>query len=230
MGARWALLIMFLVAGLALVGCSGVAQPAGQGSPNDGWFLGLFSLVLVVILLIWWFLGGPEKEPAQPAVHAEAHGEKAHAVSGHAEEAQPAHGHGTEAGCVEFVEEPHTHAGGDAAAAHAVHEAPAPDENVCYPVTDSTPRPVGASAGPDDLKLIEGIGPKISGLLNAAGITTFAQLAATDVARLRQILADANLTRLADPGTWPEQARLAAAGDWDGLKALTDSLRGGRRA
>ena len=83
--------------------------------------------------------------------------------------------------------------------------------------------------GPDDLKIIEGIGPKISSLLNAAGITTFAQLAGADVGRLRRILADANLTRLADPGTWPEQAALAARGDWDALKALTENLKGGRR-
>ena len=82
---------------------------------------------------------------------------------------------------------------------------------------------------PDDLKVVEGIGPKSSGVLQSAGISTFAQLANTDVEQLRQILVDADLTRLADPGTWPEQAALAAAGDWDGLQALQDSLKGGRR-
>ncbi len=82
---------------------------------------------------------------------------------------------------------------------------------------------------PDDLKVIEGIGPKISSLLQAAGIMTFAQLAATDVSRLKEIIAEAGLSALADPTTWPDQASLAAAGKWDELEALQDALKGGRR-
>lgn len=89
--------------------------------------------------------------------------------------------------------------------------------------------PVAEGREADDLQVIEGIGPKISGLLQAAGITTFAQLAATDVSRLREILAQAGLSALADPTTWPEQASLAAAGKWDELQALQDALKGGRR-
>lgn len=80
----------------------------------------------------------------------------------------------------------------------------------------------------DDLTRIEGIGPKISEVLQAAGITGYAQLALTDVDRLKQILAEAGI-RIADPGTWPEQARLAAAGDWEGLKGLQGGLKAGRR-
>ena len=83
---------------------------------------------------------------------------------------------------------------------------------------------------PDDLKRIEGIGPKIAGILNENGITTFAQLADTDVSRLQQILEEAGLSRIAHPQTWPEQAQLAAAGDWEKLEHLQDSLKGGRRA
>jgi len=82
---------------------------------------------------------------------------------------------------------------------------------------------------PDDLEIIEGIGPKIAGLLKAAGITTFAQLAQADLGQVQEILTAAKL-RLADPATWAEQARLAAAGDWDGLEALQNQLKGGRRA
>ena len=82
---------------------------------------------------------------------------------------------------------------------------------------------------PDDLKRVEGIGPKFSQVLNQAGITTFAQLARTAVERLKQIIQEAGL-RLADPATWPEQAQLAAVGDWDGLEALQSELKGGRRA
>ena len=83
-------------------------------------------------------------------------------------------------------------------------------------------------AKPDDLKRIEGIGPKTSQVLQNAGITTFAQLETTEVSRLEKILLDASLT-LADPSTWPEQARLAVAGDWEALNVLQDELSGGRR-
>lgn len=82
---------------------------------------------------------------------------------------------------------------------------------------------------PDDLKLIEGIGPSISGLLRNNGITTFEQLANASIGRLDKILQEANLRRIADPSTWPEQARFAADGDWDGLEQFQRTLRAGRR-
>jgi len=106
------------------------------------------------------------------------------------------------------------------------HEAAAPSQVV------DTPEGVARRAPsiPDDLKRIEGIGPKISSLLQEAGIMTFAQLADTDVDRLKQVIAEAGLSALADPTTWPEQARLAAAGQWDALETLQDELKGGRRA
>jgi len=80
----------------------------------------------------------------------------------------------------------------------------------------------------DDLTKIEGIGPKISGLFIAAGITTFAELAKTPVATLSDILHKAG-SRYAshNPSTWPTQAQLAADGKWDELKALQVALDGG---
>lgn len=88
------------------------------------------------------------------------------------------------------------------------------------------------SPEPDDLKRIEGIGPKMSSVLQEAGITTFAQLAEADVSHLEQILeeADPRLLRLANPATWTEQAALAAAGEWEALEALQNELKGSRRA
>ena len=85
---------------------------------------------------------------------------------------------------------------------------------------------------PDDLKRIEGIGPRFSSVLQAAGIMTFAQLAAATPEGLEQILEaeDPRLSRLADPTSWPEQAALAAVGDWEALAALQETLKGGRRA
>jgi predicted flap endonuclease-1-like 5' DNA nuclease len=93
-------------------------------------------------------------------------------------------------------------------------------------VAEEPAKSVGLPAA-DDLVIIEGIGPKIADVLKQAGVTTFAQLAAMDPARIHNILQAANL-RLADPKSWPEQARLAAAGDQAGLKALQDRLKGGR--
>lgn len=83
----------------------------------------------------------------------------------------------------------------------------------------------------DDLVKIEGVGPKINELLKAAGIVTFAQLASTTVARLKEILAaGGSRFRTWDPTTWPEQAALAAKGDWEAFNKLTKELVAGRRA
>jgi predicted flap endonuclease-1-like 5' DNA nuclease len=85
-------------------------------------------------------------------------------------------------------------------------------------------------AEPDDLTRIDGIGPKISALLNEHGVTTFAQLAATGVERVRAILSSGGPRfRIADPETWQEQARLARDGNWEALESLQGSLKGGRR-
>ncbi len=79
------------------------------------------------------------------------------------------------------------------------------------------------------LQRVEGIGPKIVEILNAHGITTFAELAEADVEYLRQILKEAGSRyRLAEPETWPTQARLAADGDWAGFYELQSQLKGGR--
>lgn len=89
--------------------------------------------------------------------------------------------------------------------------------------------PVAKTAETDDLKKIEGIGPKIEELFHAAGITTFAQLSATSVEAMETILAEAG-PRFSthNPSTWAQQAGLAAAGKWDELKAWQDELDGGK--
>ncbi len=85
------------------------------------------------------------------------------------------------------------------------------------------------SPTPDDLKIVEGIGPKIEDLFNAAGIFTWKQLYNTPVERLKEILNDAGSRfQIHDPSTWPEQARLADEGKLDELKALQDRLNAGK--
>lgn len=88
--------------------------------------------------------------------------------------------------------------------------------------------PTASIAAVDDLTKIEGIGPKIKGVLQDAGIKTFADLAQADGAQLRAILDAAGL-RVNDPTTWPEQATLAAAGQWAALQQVQASLDAGRR-
>ena len=81
----------------------------------------------------------------------------------------------------------------------------------------------------DDLVKIEGIGPKVAKTLGAAGISTFEALANAKVEDIQKILTDAGL-KMMDATSWPAQAKLAAEGDWDGLKKMQDELSGGRKA
>lgn len=84
--------------------------------------------------------------------------------------------------------------------------------------------------GPDDLEVIEGIGPKIAELLRKEGVATFARLAAMTGAEIKPMLERAGPNfRLADPETWPDQADLAARGRWRSLALLQKSLDGGKR-
>lgn len=86
-----------------------------------------------------------------------------------------------------------------------------------------------SSTNPEDLKVVEGIGPKIEQLFKAEGIKTWADLAATATSRMQEILdAAGDRYRLADPGTWAQQAGLAAAGKWEQLSTLQDQLKGGK--
>ena len=82
---------------------------------------------------------------------------------------------------------------------------------------------------PDDLTLIEGIGPKIKSVLQAAGVQTFAQLADMTPEKIKELITEAGI-RLGVTDTWPKQAKLAAEGRMEELKALQDELQGGREA
>lgn len=80
----------------------------------------------------------------------------------------------------------------------------------------------------DDLKKIEGIGPKAAEALVAAGVDTFAKLAKKSVDEIKIILTGASSTLAhLDPQTWAQQAQLAADGKWDELKKWQDELNGG---
>lgn len=82
---------------------------------------------------------------------------------------------------------------------------------------------------PDDLTILEGIGPKVVKVLNEAGIHSFAELAGANAADVQKTLDAAGL-QMMNPEGWIEQAKLAAKGDMEGLKKLQDALKGGRKA
>src|SRR5690606_25371827 len=75
--------------------------------------------------------------------------------------------------------------------------------------TEETPA-VEAVDTTDDLTKIEGIGPKSAEALQAAGIHTFADLAAKTAEEVKSLLeaAEGNFKML-DPTTWAQQAQLA---------------------
>ncbi|MDC6388155.1 50S ribosomal protein L21 [Maribacter sp. PR1] len=90
----------------------------------------------------------------------------------------------------------------------------------------SKPKAAKAKAKADDLKKVEGIGPKIAETLNAAGISTYAELAKSTPEKIAEIIADVRGNHVTD--TWPAQAKLAAEGKWDELKKWQDELDGGK--
>lgn len=80
---------------------------------------------------------------------------------------------------------------------------------------------IGRTLAVDDLKVVDGIGPKIEQLLNDSGMHTWHDLSAADVDRLRGILQEAGARyRMHDPSTWPHQATLLARGEWEAFTAL----------
>ena len=95
--------------------------------------------------------------------------------------------------------------------------------------SSSITTPSGKKVKQDDLKLVEGIGPKIEELMHAAGITTWAELAAAPIEKLEAILDEAGPRfRIHDPATWGKQAAMADAGQWEELETYQDELKGGR--
>lgn len=126
----------------------------------------------------------------------------------------------------------------------AVAEMPAPAAKKAAPVKKAAPAapttpaaasgekitlPSGKKVNADDLKLIEGIGPKIEGLLQDAGINTWKALAEADIEQLKAILEEAGSRyKMHDPTTWAKQAQLAANGEWETLETYQDELKGGK--
>jgi predicted flap endonuclease-1-like 5' DNA nuclease len=86
---------------------------------------------------------------------------------------------------------------------------------------------LGKQVALDALTAVEGIGPKIAELCAEIGVTTWSQLAATDVDALQSMLdAAGSRFQMHKPATWPQQAALLASGQWEEFVALTETLAG----
>lgn len=104
---------------------------------------------------------------------------------------------------------------------------------VAEPAAETVAEPVPAVAAVepvvasnDDLTKLTGIGPKLAEAMNAAGISAYAQLAEMAVEDVNGRLAASNIRySKATAESWAAQAKLAAAGDWEGLKNYQASLK-----
>ena len=93
---------------------------------------------------------------------------------------------------------------------------------------DAAAAVLGKKIALDALTAVEGIGPKIAELCAGIGVTTWSQLAATDVEALQSMLDSAGSRfQMHKPASWPQQAALLARGQWEEFVALTESLPGG---
>lgn len=101
--------------------------------------------------------------------------------------------------------------------------------NQCISSAANTTYAVSYTSDGDNLKVIEGIGPKIEKVLKSYRILTFDQLAKMNHLHLSDILKAAGPSfQLHDPTSWPQQSVLARDGKWTELSDLQQKLDGGR--
>jgi predicted flap endonuclease-1-like 5' DNA nuclease len=89
---------------------------------------------------------------------------------------------------------------------------------------ESVMKAEASSSEPDDLTKVYGIGPKMASVLQAAGIDTYAKLAATSNERIQEIINEAGMRLARSLETWNDQAKLLDAGDDAGLEELLKKL------
>ncbi|MGB5435898.1 MAG: hypothetical protein WBM98_08405 [Maribacter sp.] len=75
----------------------------------------------------------------------------------------------------------------------------------------------------DDLKVVEGIGPKISGMFIDAGIKTWKALSETSVSDCQKVLdGGGDRYKIHDPASWPMQAKMCYENKWKELAKWQD--------
>ncbi|MBC2838037.1 hypothetical protein [Robiginitalea sp. SC105] len=87
----------------------------------------------------------------------------------------------------------------------------------------------GETVQKDDLKIIEGIGPKIESLFHNYDIKTWRSLAETSVAKCQEVLdSGGDRYKIHDPSSWPLQARMAHENKWKELSRWQDEHKRGK--
>lgn len=192
----------------------------------------IFLLWLLPLLLLWWWL---QKQINRYKTHASELQDRINFLEGELEACRKSKVSGAASADVSGYKTTITKleadlaackkAGIAAAAAGAAAGAVAASAGVSSPVAAIAPKPTKK----DDLKVVEGIGPKIEGLCHNAGIYTFADLANSSAETLKGILSAAGSRyQMHDPTTWPAQSAMARDGKWDELKKWQDELNKGR--
>jgi predicted flap endonuclease-1-like 5' DNA nuclease len=118
----------------------------------------------------------------------------------------------------------------DTGTTQGMYQAPsAPTSNLVNGVDVVAAAAAGFSVkGQDDIIIIEGIGPKIKELFAQNGVSTFSQVARMSVGEMSSILDKGGARfKMANPGSWAQQAKLAAENRWAELKKLQDDLYAG---
>ncbi len=192
--------------------------------PAFWWFLAALGAIFFVLFLIYLYDVCPaikssfHPKPSPPQPHPEPEEEPAEEPA----KAVAAPARAPEAAAVE----PAKVASAPARALEATAAEPA---KVASTPASASEAAAAEPTAEDDLKKIEGIGPKIEATLKSYGIRTFADLAQKSPAELQALLDEAGYARISNPETWAEQAALAAEGKWEALAELQASLKGGRR-
>ena len=122
----------------------------------------------------------------------------------------------------------------------AVPVIPAPKAEVATSIVADTPAPLAFNADAakavygkrikqDDLKLVEGIGPKIEGLFHNFDIKTWKALSETPIEKCQEVLdSGGERYRIHNPGSWPLQAKMAYEGEWEKLAKWQSEHKGGK--
>ncbi|MFS4415594.1 hypothetical protein [Maribacter sp. 2307ULW6-5] len=87
----------------------------------------------------------------------------------------------------------------------------------------------GATVKQDDLKVVEGIGPKIESMFKNAGIKTWKALSEASVADCQKVLdGGGKRYQIHDPASWPLQAKMCYEGKWKELVKWQEEHKHGK--
>jgi len=110
-----------------------------------------------------------------------------------------------------------------AAASSLTASAPVVEEHTIPFDADAAKLAFGKAVKQDDLKVVEGIGPKIEGMFKEAGIKTWKALSEASVADCQKVLdGGGKRYQVHNPASWPLQAKMCYEGKWEKLSKWQD--------